>query len=121
MKVESINFAEQGARPELFEMFRAVVAKRFEQFKASAAKRGHNDEFPYVPVVILTPADGGRGYTKNWTPGLAYKTREEAVERAQRSIMTEIAVNAHKMTLPRFRSLREEYGFARELNEVEGA
>lgn len=46
--------------------------------RASAAKRGRNPRFPYVPIVIR--ADGS---THNTNTRNAYATREQAVAYAQ--------------------------------------
>lgn len=57
--------------------------------KASAAKRGRNPLFPYVPVVIRE-----NGTTHNTNTKLAYATREEAVATAQAWIDRSIAHQA---------------------------
>jgi len=51
--------------------------------KPSAAKRGRNPSFPYVPIVVR--ADGT---SHNTNAAVAYATRQEAVDHAQRWIDT---------------------------------
>lgn len=49
--------------------------------KASAAKRGRNPRFPYVPIVVREDGRTHNTNTKN-----AYATRDEAVAYAQKWI-----------------------------------
>ncbi|MGV9679090.1 hypothetical protein ACWDSJ_27730 [Nocardia sp. NPDC003482] len=79
---------------------------------AAAAKRGRNPAYPYVPVVKWD-LDGQPRTTQ--LKGLAYKTREEAVARAQRQIDAERAGLARKLRERGYRALRESYGLPREL------
>lgn len=78
-----------------------------------AAKRGRNPAFPYVPVVRY--ARDGRRQTQNPTRRVAFATRAEAADCAQRHI--DDLKNAIKAQLaePRYRALREQYGLPREL------
>lgn len=81
----------------------------------SAAKRGRNPKFPYVPIVKHTEGGpSGNGWTHQLL-GLAYVTREEAVERAQKHIDAARASLARQLTEPRMRALRESYGLPREI------
>jgi len=50
-------------------------------FTATAAKRGRNPRFPYVPVVVYHPADNSRGYTVQ-----PRATRDEAIAYAEQYI-----------------------------------
>jgi hypothetical protein len=88
---------------------------------ASAAKRGRNPKFPYVPVVKLTDANGqasnGLSQTKQ-LKGLAYVTREEAVAATQRNIDRAYARLAEELGQPHKRALREWHGLPRELDEA---
>lgn len=90
-----------------------VAAKDFGQ--ASARKSGRNPAWPYVPVVIHTDECGRRSVI-NPVRGLAYATRAEAVERAERSIAFWRADLAEKLANPRHRAQRESYGLPREIS-----
>jgi hypothetical protein len=79
---------------------------------ASAAKRGRNAKWPYVPIVIHN--DCCRPTTVQIV-GVAYATREEALARAQRHIDGCRSDLAKKLADPRMRALREQYGFPREV------
>lgn len=103
------------ARPELFDMFLAAVVER-DTFTASAAKRGRNAKFPYVPVLKLNL--GSIAKTQNPARGLAFATREEAIACAQKCIDDSNVRMALQMTIQRHRASREDYGFARELADV---
>jgi hypothetical protein len=54
---------------------------------ASAAKRGRNPRFPFVPIVAVTMEDGPkllpRHRTHNINAAKAFATREEAIAHAQ--------------------------------------
>ena len=102
---------------ELFEIFLAEVTAR-DPRTASAVKRGRNKDFPFVPIAILNEAEG-IAQTQNIAKGLAYATRKEAVARAQRAIDSDRRSRAIKMTRPEFRALREQFGFPRELTDME--
>ena len=89
-----------------------IVAR--EKFgAASAAKRGRNPSFPYVPVI-----DHGfqaRGVHRTRTEqiiGLAYATREEAVAYAAKVIDARRETLRQKLSLPNYRALRAKYGIA---------
>lgn len=57
--------------------------------RASAAKRGRNPAFPYVPVVIRND-----GSTHNTNTRNAYASREEAIAYAQRWIDRSLELQA---------------------------
>jgi hypothetical protein len=89
----------------------AVAAANFGV--ASAAKRGRNAKWPYVPIVITTNNVGKVSTAQ--ILGVAYATREEALERARRHIDACRGDLARKLADPRMRALREQYGLPREV------
>lgn len=102
------------------ETIEALKARNFYGI-ASAAKRGRNPEFPYVPVVKLTEADGSPRQSMAQTSqlkGLAYVTRQEAVDRAQRHIDRGFADLEAKLGMPHHRALREWHGLPREFSDL---
>ncbi len=96
------------------------VAATIELGSPSARKGGRDPRWPYVPVIVYagTP-ESPKGYTGQ-VRGLAYATRDEAVDAAERSIVATRASLARKLADPRHRALREQYGLPRELDDVEG-
>ncbi len=81
---------------------------------ATAALRGRNARFPWVPIVNLGP-NFSRG-RKTWqVRGRAYATREEAVACAERAIAHQEATRKAMFADPRQRALREAHGLPREL------
>jgi hypothetical protein len=60
--------------------------------KASAAKRGRNPAFPYIPVVVR-----GDGSTHNTNTRNAYASREEAIACAQRWIDRSLELDAKQV------------------------
>lgn len=86
--------------------------------EASAAKRGRNPKFPYVPVVIYTVHPNPKlevRRTSNPTRGEAYATRDEAVARADAVISYRKEWLRKNLAEPRMRALREQYGLPREV------
>jgi hypothetical protein len=107
----------EAIREVLGDRIDEVVAKR--DFGApSAAKRGRNPKYPYVPTVKLR-SDGSQlgGYgsarTRQLT-GLAYAARDEAVTRAQTQIDEYRRRFAVDLCRPNARALREQYGLPRD-------
>lgn len=100
------------------ELFDAITdaAANADFGTASAAKRGRNPEFPYVPVVNLPGLHGGayQAQTRQ-IKGKAFATRMEAVAYAQRHIDLARSDLARKLADPRMRALRESYGLPREV------
>lgn len=96
----------------------AVVAGMYANHTASAAKRGKNPKFPYVPVVKekIDMYSGVR--TTNPTRNRAYATREEAVAVAQRYIDHYRAQKAHDLIKPSHRADREWRGLPREIDAL---
>ena len=72
---------------------------------ATAAKRGRNPQFPYVPIIKYSA--GGKQRTRQLR-GLAYEDRTEAVARAQASIDATRRKLAEDLCRPRERALREQ-------------
>jgi hypothetical protein len=89
-----------------------AVAARPERFgTASASKRGRNQKWPYVPVV--KSATG----TTSQVLGLAYATRQEALDKAQAHIDHLKTMTINRMADPCQRALRAWYGLPRELDD----
>ncbi len=84
----------------------AIVAA--EQFgRASAAKRGRNPSFPYVPVI--DHSDERRTRTEQIL-GKAFATRSEAIEYATKVIEHRRETLYINLLDPRYRALRSSYG-----------
>ncbi len=82
---------------------------------ASAAKRGRNPKFPYVPIVKFN--DGGPsgiGHTSQ-VLAKAFVTRDEAIAHAQKVIDAERRAFARRLAMPNHRAEREHYGLPREI------
>jgi hypothetical protein len=83
-------------------------------YTATAAKRGRNPKYPYVPVIAwkaeVAPYKHSRQILNR-----AFVTREEAVAHAQSVIDAERAGLARKLADPRHRALRGQYGLPRDL------
>lgn len=96
----------------------AAAAAAADYGKATAAKRGRNPKWPYVPIIDhrATP-DRSRGYTQQ-IRGKAFATREEAVAYAQATIDANRAALAKRLADKGQRALREQYGLPRELEEL---
>lgn len=80
---------------------------------ASAAKRGRNPAYPYVPLIKYTNRLWDR--TENPTRHVAYATRDEAVARAQWSIDATREMIREKLKQPRYRAMRKQYGLPEEI------
>lgn len=81
---------------------------------ATARKQGRNPRFPYVPVILITDDVGVTRQSQ--IKGLAYATREEAVDAAERHIWNVRAKLAIDLADPTKRALREQHGLPRELD-----
>jgi hypothetical protein len=88
-----------------------IVISRMKFGTASAAKRGRNSEFPYVPVIKEYL---GRG-THNPTRRRAYATREEAVAVAQAHIDAWRDDTRKKLADPCWRAFRKQWGLPEEI------
>ena len=92
-----------------------AVARDRAMVGASAAKRGRNPRWPYVPVLVYLPTpDAPRGYTTQ-IRGLAFATRPEAVAAAEAHLDRASASLRRDLLLPNHRALREHHGLPREL------
>lgn len=89
-----------------------AIALTLDYGQPSAAKRGRNPNFPYVPVIDF-------GSRTEQVRGLAYVTREEAVNSAFATIMARRNDLRQKLMEPRYRALREQHGLPRDI-KVEG-
>lgn len=87
---------------------------------ASAAKRGRNPAYPYVPVLDYGPQATGVT-TRRTTQVLrrAFATRDEALAYAARMIDANITSLAAKLADRGQRALREFHGLPRELADLE--
>jgi hypothetical protein len=102
----------------LVSAIQAVVNDMYAGHTATAAKRGKNPKFPYVPLLKITPKDGSRGRTTNPTQGVAYATREEAIAKAQQCLDSYRYVRAHTMLRPSHRAERDYHGLPRDITDI---
>lgn len=84
---------------------------------ATAAKRGRNPRWPYVPV--LNYGDLRPMSPTHQIRGRAFATRPEAVADAQEWIDRARAALADELARPNYRALREYHGLPRELPTTE--
>jgi hypothetical protein len=92
-------------------------ARSADTRRASAAKRGRNPRFPFVPIWTYTDEAGGRR-TKNPMHRRAYATRDEAVAVAEVLLDREYDLLARRLADPGNRALREHHGLPRELADL---
>lgn len=85
----------------------AVAAVDFG--KASAAKRGRNPRYPFVPIVKKTDRETGAETTEQ-IRARAFATREEAVDYAAKTIAVRRDHLLARLRLPNFRALRAMHG-----------
>jgi hypothetical protein len=83
---------------------------------ASARKAGRDPRWPYVPVILVTDDVGVTRQTQ--LRKLAFETRAEAVDAAERHITANKLLFAQRLADPRCRALRAHYGLPRELEVV---
>jgi hypothetical protein len=84
--------------------------------KASAAKRGRNPKFPYVPIIDYGPQAQGVHRTRTeQIKNRAFETREEAVGYAERFLLHRAELLAAKLADPRHRALRKAHGLPEEI------
>lgn len=87
--------------------------------RASAAKRGRNPNWPWVPVVDYGEQAIGPNATRTkQIPGRAYATRDEAVACAERCISRAREHMRARFLDPCCRALREQYGLPREIEKT---
>jgi hypothetical protein len=89
-------------------------ARSTDGLTASAARRGRNSRFPFVPLTVRTDETGTRR-TTNAERRHAFATRDEAVAHAERVIDRTYEVLAERLADPCNRSLREHHGLPRDL------
>ena len=95
------------------------IAAEFDFGKPSAAKRGRRKEWPFVPIINYGRQPVGVYMTRTMQlKGLAYATREEAVERAAKHIDGNRTELARKLRDPRYRALRLQYGLPEEAHDI---
>ena len=82
---------------------------------ASAAKRGRNPQWPWVPIIDLSALQC-RGLKTQQVRGKAFATREEAVAYAERVVASRKRALERALADPRQRALREAHGLPREIN-----
>jgi hypothetical protein len=80
-------------------------------------RRGRNDRYPFVPVV-LTDHESGVGRRQRQPLAKAFATADEALAYADRVIEAERAALTDKLGQPRFRALRAHHGLPYELAEL---
>lgn len=92
-----------------------VVAK-LDMGKPSAAKRGRNPQYPYVPIVDFGEQEIGRNTTRTeQLKGWAFPTHELAVDHAEKVIAARRTALAARLKEPRLRALRQHYGLPAEM------
>lgn len=84
--------------------------------KPSAAKRGRNPRWPYVPIIDFGEQPTGIHRTRTeQIRGRAFAEREEAVAYAGRVIAARKADMERKLAEPRYRAMREQFGLPRDI------
>jgi|ERR1700721_2031758 len=81
--------------------------------KATAAKRGRNPKWPYVPIV--DHAGEAIKQSTEQLQGFAFETRDEAILFAERTIIKRREMLAYHLAQPRYRALREQYGLPKNI------
>lgn len=101
--------------PTFAQQVEAVVAA-FPFGKASAAKRGRNPRFPYVPIIDFGEQETGQYRTRTeQIRRKAFEDRDKAVAHAQRVIDWRQADMRRKLCEPRYRAFRRQHGLPEEL------
>ncbi len=84
--------------------------------RASAAKRGRNPKFPWVPIIDYGLQTTGVHRTRTeQLRAKAFANRADAVAYAQRTLDARAEDLRRKLADPRYRALREQHGLPREL------
>jgi hypothetical protein len=87
--------------------------------RPSAAKRGRNPEWPYVPIIDYGHQEQGLARTRtHQIQGKAFKTRDEAVGYARQRIERAKAARLLQLAEPRHRAIRQHYGLPYEIDEA---
>lgn len=98
--------------------FEAAVA-RAQWGRPTAAKRGRNPEYPWVPVIDYGAQVTGVHTTRTrQVRAVAFRTRDEAVDCAARTIADQQQTLLDQLQVARCRALREYHGLPRELADV---
>jgi hypothetical protein len=104
---------------ELVAAIDAIVEDMYSGHAASAAKRGRNPKFPYVPLLKITDREANRTRTENPTRNRAYATREEAIAVAQRILDSDKAARKHQILKPNYGMPERTYrGLPRDIDAI---
>jgi hypothetical protein len=95
----------------------ARVVEALDLGTPSARKGGRNPKFPYVPVIDNRRPDLPHGGSTTQIKGLAYESREEAVEAASQHIESVRARIARQLGERPFRALRVAHGLPAEIEQ----
>lgn len=87
---------------------------------ATAAKRGRNPKFPYVPIINHDPAGTAWKARTEQIRNRAYADRQDAIDCAQRVIDNRRACHIRDLNEYRNRATREAEGLPRELADALG-
>ncbi|MPZ58418.1 MAG: hypothetical protein GEU91_18385 [Rhizobiales bacterium] len=94
------------------------ILRQYPFGRASAAKRGRNPNWPWVPIIDYGKQKVSVHATRTaQIRNRAYRTREEACACARQCIDEATAHLRSHLLDPRYRALREQYGLPRELVE----
>jgi hypothetical protein len=97
----------------LAEQIEKVITSR-NWGKPSARKGGRNPKWPWVPIINY--GEDWRSRTRTYQPrGVAFETREQAVEYASKAIAGQMELYRRMLHCPRQRAMREQYGLPREI------
>ncbi len=91
-----------------------AVADCYYGYRATAAKRGRNPRWPYVPIVMRPKTGIGRPdlFSTEQLPGKAFEHRADAVGYAQKTIDFWTDRFRRQLQDPRMRALRDQWGVA---------
>lgn len=93
-----------------------IAAALYALQQPTAAKRGRHDEWPYVPVVKHLPSGPMNPNERTeQIRGVAFATRGEALEYAERVVAQRHAEFLRRLLDPRNRAEREHHGLPREI------
>jgi hypothetical protein len=96
------------------------AAARADFGKASARRSGRNPNWPYVAVIDHGEQATGVHTTRTETIlKVAFATRDEAIQEAQRQIDFRRRSLAKRLALPGYRALREQHGLPTELADCQ--
>lgn len=101
--------------PSIAELARRAAVASWAHVTAGARKGGRRSPWPYVPILKHAPTPGSPAGHTEQLRGLAYATRPEAVEAAQRHRDAAVEDLYRKLLRPEHRALREHHGLPAEL------